>query len=837
MNTALRIASVRELRKHPGQALLSLLGIALGVAVMVAVDLANDSARQGFRLSMETLTGQASHRLTGRHKSLDDAFYRHLRVDLAVRTSTPIIEGFVSLAGETFRLLGIDPFSDGAFRPMTENLTAGDFGALIAQPNSVLLARRDAERLQLAAGSSIRVESAGIGHLLTVVGHFTSDPPAATEGILIADIATAQELLGRVGQLDRIELILDEHAATALAQRLADAAQLQRIDDNFDGQAKMANAFHTNLAAMSLLALLVGALLVYNTMTFALLRRHRLLGLLRVIGATRAELFRLILVEALLLGVVGSLLGLLMGVLIAQGLVALVTRTINDLYFVLTVNSLFVSPWMLAKGFVTGVGVTLGAGLAPALNATRISPHAATGRSSMERQIHRLAPRLALFGVALGAIAMGLLQLPSNSLTLAFAALFLFIFGFALVVPWLLGQLSRWTAPLLDRLFGKVGRLAARAVNAGLSRTGIAVAALSVAVAATVGVGIMIDSFRTTVALWLEHTLTSDVYVTLPGSDDDRRRDSLPPRLLQQLGAIAGVSSLSQGRPDELQSPYGGLPALALEDPVQLAKGFRFKHSLDDVWHRFRAGQAVLVSESLAHHHGLAVGDLLPLDTVLGERGFVVGGVFYDYSSDRGLLVIDRATYAELWLDAGTTTAGVRLAPGADYQQVLTEVRRVVAEYDKPYLVKANADIRAQSMAVFDRTFAITGVLRMLAVGVALIGVLTALLALQLEKAREHATLRAIGVTPGQLVALVSAECGLMGLIAGLLALPLGWAIAQLLIEVINKRSFGWSMQSLLPQAVLVEAMLLAIGAALLAGIYPAWRVAGAPPITALREE
>lgn len=837
VNRGLRIASLRELRKHPAQVLLSLLGIALGVAVMVAVDLANNSARQAFRLSMETLSGRANYRMTGAHQPLEDDLYRRLRVELAVRPSTPIVEGYVSLAGETFRLLGVDPFSDGEFRGMTGTLADGEVSTLLREPNSVLVAANDAERLQLATGSSLQVKIAGRSHRLEIAGRFTSDPPAATEGTLIADIATAQELLDRLGQLDRIELILDAASATALQQQLPESVQLEKVDANHGHQAKMSAAFHTNLAAMSLLALLVGALLVYNTITFALLRRRRLLGLLRVIGATRSDLFRLILTEALILGAVGSLLGLLLGTAIGHGLVSLVTRTINDLYFVLTVNSLLVSPWVLVKGLVVGVAVTLGAGLAPALDATRVSPHEATGRSSLERQAQRLAPPLALVGIGLGAIAFALLQLPSKSLTLAFGAVFAFILGFAFVVPWLLQQFSRRLTPLLARLFGNVGRLAGRSVNAGLSRTGVAVAALSVAVAATVGVGIMVGSFRTTVALWLEQSLTSDVYVTLPGSDEDQRRNSLPPRLLGQLEAIRGVTSLTQGRPDELRSPYGPLPALALHDTAALSKSFRFKHALDDVWRMFRAGQAVLVSEALAYHHDLEIGDALPLVTAAGERPFIVGGVFIDYSTDRGRLVIDRATHADLWRDEGTTTAGVRIAPNADYDQVLLAIRKIVAGYDTPYRVVANAEIRAQSMAVFDRTFTITGVLRMLAIGVALIGVLTALLALQLEKAREHATLRAIGVTPVQLGVLVSLECGLMGLAAGLLALPLGWTMAQLLIEVINQRAFGWSMPSLLPQGVLAEALMLAIGAALLAGLYPAWRLATAPPITALREE
>ncbi len=516
----------------------------------------------------------------------------------------------------------------------------------------------------------------------------------------------------------------------------------------------------------------------------------------------------------------------------------LVTRTINDLYFVLTVSSLLISPTVLIKGFLIGLLATTVAALAPAIEAARTVPRAATSRSGIEAQVHTATPWLTLAGGLL--IGLGLLGvlLPGDGLGLAFVALFLCIIGFALLVPGALLILTRLIAPLAQRLFGKTGRLATRGIAAGLSRSGIAVAALSVAVSATVGVGVMVESFRATVQLWLAQTLSSDVYVSLPGSDAERLRQSLSPELLAALARIDGVASVSTGRPREVDSALGPLRMIALGEAAQVQSGFRFKRrETDDPFAAFRRGDSVFVSEALAYHHKLAVGDPIELITASGPHAFRVGAVYFDYSSDRGMLAMDRASYARLWEDPGVTTAGLKLGADGDLESVMTRARTLVAQSDRPLRVRANADIRAESMKVFDRTFAITGVLRLLAIGVAFVGVLSALLALQLERAREHATLRALGVTPRQLAGLVSLECGLMGLAAGVLALPLGWLMAQLLIHVVNKRSFGWSMQSLLPPGVLSEALLLALFASLLAGIYPAWRLASAPPAAALREE
>ena len=838
MTGLLATAGLRFLRRHPWQTWLTVLGVALGVGVVIAVDLANDSARRAFALSMENLTGRTTHQIVGPPDGFDEAVYRDLRVTHGVRPSAPIVEGLVRVRGATYHLLGVDPFAERPFREGTGDLPQADFRRLLTEPDTVLLGEPSARLLGVRAGDRLDIEAAAGPRAVTVVGLLGGAQSAAFEGVLVADIATAQEVLQRVGRLDRIDLIASDLTVAALASRLPPGLRVEPAEQRQAALVQMTEAFHVNLQAMGLLALLVGALLVYNTMTFAVLRRRPVLGTLRLLGVTRGELFGRVLAESLLLGLVGSLLGLALGVAVGSGLVRLVTRTINDLYFVLTVTTFQVSPALLAKGLLLGLATTALAAAVPALEAARVEPQAARRRSTLERRHHRRVPWLAAAG-ALLVLAGGALALtPGRGLGLAFTALFQLILGYGLLVPLLVLALSRALLPLASRLFGNVGRLGLRAIDAGLSRTGVAIAALCVAVAATVGVGIMVESFRDTVERWLGQTLRADLYVSAASTVSSRTGGVLPAGVAERLRALPGVHGLSQGRSVQADSPAGPVMLLALELGPDSHRGFDFKGRVaDDLWAGFATGDVVLASEPYAWHRRVGTGDAVTLHTAEGPREFRIGGVFRDYGTDRGMLVIDRGAYGRFWHDPAVSTVGVFLDDPGKVDDALAMVRDALADLDQPVLVRANRQIREQSLAIFDRTFAITGVLRLLAIGVAFIGVLSALLALQLERARDHAVLRALGVTPWQMVGLGVLETGTMGLFAGLLALPLGWVLAELLIHVVNVRSFGWSMDSLLPPGVLADAVLLAVAAAALAGAYPALRMARVQPAAALREE
>jgi putative ABC transport system permease protein len=572
-------------------------------------------------------------------------------------------------------------------------------------------------------------------------------------------------------------------------------------------------------------------------MTFAVLRRRMLLGTLRTLGVTRGQLFALVLGEAMLFALVGGLLGLAAGIGVGWGLVQLVTRTISDIYFAMTVSGLFVSPWSLLKGAALGMLVTLAAALGPALEAAASQPRDVLRRHRIEHHGGRLLPGLALAGIGLMLAGLAMVQVPGQSLGLGFVALFAVVVGFSLCVPLGLKLLARLLGPLFG-LAGPQGRLAGRGLVASISRTGVAAAALTVAVSATVGVGIMIDSFRGSVAAWLENTLASDLYVSAPSASSGLGDGNLPPGLGEVVAALPGVAEVSKGRSARIEARNGPVALLALEASLRSRRGFRWLgETVDDLWPRFEAGELVLISEPYAFHQGFGPGDRVALFTREGWRDFQVGAVFQDYGSDSGMLVMARGTYAALWGDPGVTTLGVSIAEGAASAAVLERLRTLVAGYPAGVEVVDEQSIRETSLEVFDRTFVITRVLRLLAVGVAFVGVLSALLALQLERAREHAILRATGMTPGQLGALILLQTGTLGLAAGLLALPLGWMMGGLLIEVVNVRSFGWTMSMAVPPSALVSGVALALAAALIAGLYPALRSARTDPAAALREE
>jgi putative ABC transport system permease protein len=514
----------------------------------------------------------------------------------------------------------------------------------------------------------------------------------------------------------------------------------------------------------------------------------------------------------------------------------MVTRTINDLYFVLSVREMVITPLSLCKWIALGLGATVLAVLVPALEATTAPPRAVFSRSMVETKLRRMIPFASLAGAAVILVGICALLFPSKNIPLSFGALFAIIAGFALLTPALVVVLIRLLQPVMGFFFGILGKMAARGVVASLSRTGIALAALIIAVSATVGVGIMIDSFRLTVVQWLENILRADIYVTSVGLSTGRDKAPLDPTLVERLSATSGVAMTTLARNVFLESAEGVTEMFVVEIPRDSFEGYQFKEgNTEAAWKAFQKG-AVIVSEPYAYHHDLHKDDALRLRTALGEREFPIAGVYYDYRSDRGKVTISRGTYQKFWKDRTVDSLGIYLESGRDLEIVMEQLRKQV-DGDQRVIVYSNRSLREASITTFDRTFAVTGVLRLLAILVAFVGILNALMAMQVERSRELAILRANGMTPRQVWGLVSAETGVIGFIAGLLAIPLGIVQALALIHVINLRSFGWTMQTCISPDILIQAGALAMLAAIVAGIYPALRMARTSPALALREE
>jgi putative ABC transport system permease protein len=347
----------------------------------------------------------------------------------------------------------------------------------------------------------------------------------------------------------------------------------------------------------------------------------------------------------------------------------------------------------------------------------------------------------------------------------------------------------------------------------------------------------MITSFRSTVTRWLDGTLQADIYVSVPGLVSSRAQGTLDPRLVERLSTGPGVDGFSTYR-EAPGHPAGGavrLVALALDPRGEAAFDFKAGGGAQ-AFSRFRQGEAVFVSEPLAYRRRYSVGDPVSLQTRSGPLALPIAGIFFDYGSDQGVVMLARNTYERYWSDSGITSLGLFVDPAASTDAVVSDLQALVGDA-QAVRVRSNRSLRAASLEVFDRTFAITGVLRFLAFIVAFIGVLSALMALQLERRRELGVLRANGLTPGQIWQLVITQTGLMGLVAGVLAVPAGLALAAIMIFVVNKRSFGWTLQLEWGPGILVQAVLLALLGALLAGVYPAWRMSRTSPAEALRQE
>ncbi len=844
---SLRLAS-RYISRRLFQSAMFTLGVALGVAVVIAIDIANASASRAFSLSSESLAGAATHQIVGGPNGFPSEVYTRLRIERRLKLSAPVVSEFARVRGsdQALRLLGVDPLAEAPFRSY---LAAGDdevdFAALnriIAEPGAVALSQSLARRLGLAAEDRLQISAGGRFSDALLVGILQPENNAsrqALDDLIISDIATAQEIVGMSGRLSRIDLILDDGEVEALSADLPPGLRLVDVkaENSLD---QMIAAFELNLQAMSLLALVVGLFLIYNTVNFSVLQRRGAIGIMRSLGTTRGQIFRYILLEAFILGLAGTALGLALGIIFGRGTVALVSQTISDLYFSVNVRSISIPPSTLFKGGLIGIAASLLAAALPSWEATRTPPAGVMKRSKEEEATRRLLPLMTAGGIGLNLLGLALLGAP-DSLALGFAALLCIIVGGALFTPLALVLALRLLAPLAEALFGVLGRLAARAVIRSLSRTGVAVAALTVAVSVIVGVSSMIGSFRLTVADWLESSLGAQIYVSPPLFASNNASVDVAIAVKAIAQALPGVGAVSSARHVVVNAPdYPDLPpANLLASDFDIAgESRRFKWRMDaDESHQaaLESGQ-VMVSESFAFRRGLdPERNTITLDTEAGPQSYEIFGVYYDYSTDQGTVYMARSVYDRYFDDPFISSLGIFTEAESNLEAVIRALRAAFADYD--LLVQDNASLRAGALEVFDRTFAITIALRLLTTLVAFIGILAALMALQLEHAREYGVMRAMGMTGSQLRRFAMIQTGLMGLAAGLLALPIGLLTSLVLTHVINLRSFGWTMQFAPQVSNLLEALAVALAAALLAGLYPALLLGRLKPAEALRRE
>jgi putative ABC transport system permease protein len=835
---------VRPIGREPVRMGLTILAVALGVAVVLAMDLAGTAATGSFRSSLETLTGHYNFEVTATGGVPEEIVGRIATspIDLAI---SPRMEDFavVTATKKSVVLLGLDlvgeaeaihlKSDDGASQtaPETDNIST-DFSADDSIWAGSSLGWQKGQQVSLIIGDRERT--------FTVRGTYDDQNQPA----IVMDIAAAQRAVGRAEKVDRILIAIPEsetlEAQTKQISALLPAgAEIRSAGTATDENRKMLAAFRWNLKLLSYIALIVAAFLIYNTISVSVVRRRAEIGIARALGASRADVLLAFTGEAAALGVAGAAIGVPIGRVMATGAVRLMGATVNALYVSSRPGPIELGANSIITALVVGIGVAIIAAYAPAREASQIAPIEAMARGRREflMRVHSL--RDLTLAAAFGAAAWAAAKAPAvgGKPLFGYLATLLAIVAGTLAIPSAASAAMKLFGATLQRT-SVAALLASRSLLGSLRRTSVLVGALATAIAMMTAVGIMVGSFRTTVIQWMEGEVPADFYLRPAGNASADRHPTISAELADKLATLPGVEAVDRLR--TYQVSFDGVPTtVAAADLRESRKrghsDFFSGRPAEEVLNELRSGDAVVVSEPFTYKHKLKRNDFISLRLGTSLASFRIADVYYDYGSERGFILMDRSAMKKYLPDDAPSNLAVYVANGADPAAIRKEIELAAANYR--VLIFSNADLRKQAIVVFDKTFAITYALEAIAVFVAVMGVAGALLALVIDRKRELGLLRFLGASRAQIRRMILAEAALLGLVANAAGLLLGFALSLILVFVVNKQSFGWTIRFHWPVAILAGALSLIFVATVLAGFYPARIAVRLNPVEVVHEE
>ena len=833
---------VRPLKQDPVRNLLTIVAVGLGVAVVVAIHLAGEAATGSFRSSLETLAGDADLEISA-IGGLDEGLLADLvslpyPFQFAARIEDSAV---VHQSGQTVPLIGVDLIGDSSLDQLFEQ-ESPDF-KLLTRQDSVWVGARLAQKV----GETLTLRLNDTVHRFTVRGIFRGQgiKGMSRETLVLIDIGAAQRLLRRGRRLDRIHVRFPRRGSQAdwekvLGATLPAGVTLKPSGSRTQENRRMLSAFRWNLRILSYISLVVGAFLIYYTISVSVVRRQTEIGIVRALGATRRGALAAFLAEGALFGLLGATAGLALGRLMADLAVKMMAATVDALYVSSSPGEITVTFGTVTVALLAGVGVSVIAALGPAREAAGIPPTEAMARGRREYKARLRVSRNLLYASALAAAAFGASMagpIDGKPVMGYFAALLLIVCS-ALFAPAVVAGGAKLLTRPVERILGVAGLLASRGLVGSLSRTSVLVATLSIAVAMMTSIAVMVGSFRETVALWLENRLRADFYLRPASRPSIDKHPTMDPLIADTIEALNDVAAVDRFRTYEIT--YNGLPATlgAGESGVISRLGslrFLAGPPRDEILRKLAHGDNVVVSEPFANKHGLSVGDSLELPLAGRLVSFRVVGIYYDYSNERGFVITDRATLLKYLPDPAPTNLAVYLTADSDPDTARRAIEAATA--NRRLFMATNQRLRREALKVFDRTFAITYALEAVAVLVAILGMAGALLALVIDRRRELSVLRFLGASAQQIRRLILCESGLLGLLSNVLGVFVGALLSLIFIFVINKQSFGWTIQFHWPAAMVIAALSLVYIAAILAGIYPASVAAKLNSIEVIHEE
>ncbi len=836
---------VRPLCREPVRTALTVFAVALGVAVVLAIDLAGNAATGSFRSSMETLAGDNDLEITASGGIPETVMETLVGLPYSLRVS-PRIEDYASIveSKQSVPLIGLDFISETSSHAASASgvtSVADSAEALkhLGENDSVLvgasLGRKPGDQIPLLINDQVVV--------CTVRGVFPD--ASGNEVAIVMDLAAAQRALARFGRLDRILVKVPpapplEEWQQRIRTALPPGVEVQPQGTGTHENRQMLAAFRWNLRLLSYIAVVVGAFLIYNTISVSVVRRRADIGVVRALGASRATILTAFVGEAACFGLAGAALGIPLGRLMATGAVKLMSATVQALYVSSRPGPLELNFTSTLFAVLIGVGVSVASAYSPAHEASQVSPIEAMahGRREYTARVHKTRDLWLALALSVAAALVSLAPPVGGKPIFGYFAAFFLVISSALAIPAFVDWLASFSSSGLRRILGVEALLASRSLAASLRRTSVLVGALSTAVAMMTAVGIMVGSFRETVVLWMNGRLPADLYIRPAGPEAADRHPALSIGLAEKIAALPGVAEVDRLRAYEIT--YEGLPVeLAAVDLGALRSHgnaeFFSGRPADQVFAELRNSNGLLVSEPFTSKHHARAGDSITLSLGAARQSFRIVDIYYEYGNERGTILMDRAVLMRYLPDTAPSNLAIYVSPTNSPESVRAAIERAASGHR--ILIFSNRDLRSEAVRIFDRTFAITYALEAVAILVAVMGIAGALLALVIDRRRELGLLRFLGAATRQVRKLILVEAGLLGLFANFAGVVLGFALSLTLIYVINKQSFGWTIRFHWPVAMLLSGLSFVYAATLLAGFYPARVAVQLDPIEVIHEE
>lgn len=821
-----------EWRAHRLQAMAAIIAIALGIALGFSIHLINTAAHNEFSAAAKNLSGQSDLQVQGTQAMFDEMLYPTLANREGVATANPVLEFDIvvpsklegSKKDRKLKILGIDMFRASSISPDLLGMPEEGKPMDGLSGDAIFLSPAAMAWLNLAQGDELLLRVGTQTIALRVAGGLVS--VRAGQRIAVMDIATAQWRFDHLGMLSRVELKLDDgiNHETFKAKLAQELGEQYLVTESADQEARindMSRAYRVNLNMLALVALFTGAFLVFSTQALSVIRRRHQLALLRVLGLTRHQLLRQILLEGAILGVLGSLLGLVLGYVAAAAALRFFGGDLGSGFFSGVTPSMHFSVSAAVVFFFLGLGITLLGSAAPAWEAARAKTAPALKSGSEDVALSTLAkPWFALFLLALAALFT---QLPSVS--------GLPIFGYLAIALLLIGGITlmpHFSAVFFSMLFKTIKKHTSNVVSTlALTRlanapnqASIALGGVLASFSLMVAMAIMVTSFRVSVDDWLGHVLPADMYVELASSGD---QGGFQPEEQKIMEALTGISRLDYSRHLQLTMDASRPNITLIARPIDVADPSRIIPIIGETMApaSFPSNAIpIWVSEAMVDLYGYVVGKQVSLP--IGEVGqnFVVAGVWRDYGRQFGAVQLRLSDYQSLTGDVNVNMAALWLQTDTTTEQVLLSLKAM--PFGEAVEISQSSEIRALSLAIFDRSFAVTYLLEAVAVVIGLLGVAASFSAQALARAKEFGMLRHIGMLRRQIFHMLAAEGGLLAVLGVTLGFIIGWGISLILVFIVNPQSFHWTMQLHIPWGwlgiVAVVMVILAALTALVAG-------------------